>query len=90
MTDRDTSRFVWDDDSMPTIKKKPEVTHDAPYDPQWICMSCAHFNADVPPTCAAFPKGIPDEVRLGLNDHKKKIKGDGGLRYQQMTAKDKK
>lgn len=44
-----------------------------------ICHYCKHFNRGYPGlTCKAFPKGIPDEVLSGENDHSKKINGQKG------------
>lgn len=33
-----------------------------------LCFSCKHFNS-VKWVCPAFPKGIPEEILTGENDH---------------------
>lgn len=43
------------------------------------CETCIHNNDDG--TCKAFPKGIPQEIRSGYNDHTKEYPGDHGIRY---------
>jgi hypothetical protein len=49
--------------------------------PQSPCVNCARKNrfGGWPPTCAAFPEGIPEPILLGLYDHTKPYAGDGGL-----------
>lgn len=32
--------------------------------------------------CAAFPKGIPDEIAYGENKHTKSYPGDHGIQYK--------
>lgn len=36
--------------------------------------------------CAAFPKGIPEEVLSGRNMHTSSIAGDGGVQYAIQTV----
>ncbi len=55
-------------------------------EPQCSIRKCKHFQGvsddDEPnqvPTCAAFPKGIPDEIAYGNNKHLKPYPGDGGI-----------
>lgn len=38
-----------------------------------LCNRCIHYLGDL--KCAAFPKGIPDEILEGKNDHSKPLKG---------------
>lgn len=40
-----------------------------------ICFDCKHFVDDGKFTCKAFPKGIPDEILYGDNDHQTPIEG---------------
>lgn len=44
------------------------------------CHDCIHYIEEF--KCKAFPKGIPREIFTGLHDHKKKFKGDNGIRFQ--------
>lgn len=37
------------------------------------CVMCKHLRTDW--KCAAFPKGIPDEIASGENQHNKPLKG---------------
>jgi len=47
------------------------------------CLYCIHFNENSElPKCEAFPKGIPEEVWSGKNDHTKFIEGDGGILFE--------
>ena len=46
------------------------------------CLTCIHYQFDK--TCAAFPKGIPDEVITGEHDHKYAYKGDNGIRWERF------
>ena len=39
--------------------------------------------------CEAFPKGIPDEIAYGDNDHTKPFKGDNGIQYQKEEQNEK-
>lgn len=56
-----------------------------------ICSRCVHFNASSPlskkKTCSAFPKGIPGEIWLGINDHTTPYPGDNGIRFQERRGK---
>lgn len=50
--------------------------------PNIACATCAHFTVGTrPPACAAFPNGIPDEIRYGDNPHTEPFEGDHGIRY---------
>ncbi len=40
------------------------MTYPAP-----ICFDCKHFSNEFGLKCQAFPKGIPDEILQGENDH---------------------
>jgi hypothetical protein len=37
-----------------------------------ICENCKHLNKEIN-ACEAFPKGIPDDILDGLNDHSKPL-----------------
>lgn len=53
-----------------------------------ICSKCKHWNVDESESiqdgniCDAFPDGIPDEIWLGKNGHKKPYKGDHGIQFE--------
>ena len=44
------------------------------------CDPCVHYLGDE--TCAAFPDGIPKEIRNGENYHLKPYPGDHGIRFE--------
>jgi hypothetical protein len=45
-----------------------------------LCSLCRHHHPDThPPTCDAFPAGIPLEIRLMRVDHRRRYDGDGGI-----------
>jgi hypothetical protein len=46
------------------------------------CMSCKHFNWQVPRTCAAFPAGIPSEIFYNRVNHDTPYSGDNGIQYE--------
>lgn len=45
-----------------------------------VCFQCKWFIFF--PYCLAFPTGIPQDVRLGLNNHEKPIVNDGGYKFE--------
>ena len=57
-----------------------------------FCWPCAHYRPSRvyrdPETdmsigaCKAFPDGIPDEIAVGMADHREPYDGDGGVRYE--------
>jgi hypothetical protein len=51
-----------------------------------ICAWCKRYRAPEqlgdPPTCEAFPNGIPAKIREDGFDHRKPFKGDGGVRFE--------
>jgi hypothetical protein len=55
-----------------------------------ICTICKHYDVEnsnpvkYGQKCAAFPDGIPDEIWLGKNDHKKPYPGDHGIQFEQV------
>lgn len=48
------------------------------------CMFCKHFDLSEKEynKCLAFPDGIPEEIMIGKFDHRKKYKGDNGIRFE--------
>ena len=38
------------------------------------------------PCCAAFPEGIPGEIRSGKNDHTRPVDGDNGITLQESKG----
>lgn len=53
-------------------------------DPKEIaCTTCRHFvGGSIPPKCAAFPRGIPDDILDGEEDHRQPVRGDNGIQYE--------
>lgn len=55
-----------------------------------VCTYCKHLDIENSKfkkggnVCAAFPDGIPDEIWLGKNDHKKPYKGDYGIQFEHV------
>lgn len=45
-----------------------------------LCRSCARLNEDEA-TCAAYPDGIPDEIRVFGADHRGRLPGDHDIQY---------
>ncbi|HYC19703.1 MAG TPA: hypothetical protein VEF35_03670 [Candidatus Bathyarchaeia archaeon] len=52
------------------------------------CLGCRHLHLFKEPTfeppepaCAAFPDGIPREIRIGEHDHTKPHPEDDGIRF---------
>lgn len=59
------------------------------FEPKCFTRKCIHFigvEGDEEPNqvvvCAAFPKGIPDEIAYGDNLHIKPVKGDNGIQFE--------
>ena len=48
-----------------------------------VCYRCANYI--IWPYCLAFPDGIPQDIRDGLNDHSEPIEGDHGLQFEPIT-----
>jgi hypothetical protein len=67
---------------------------DVPY-----CSFCKHFKdyleveplGEIPyevPICAAFPNGIPREIKPGGADHRKPWPGDNGIQFERAAGKE--
>ena len=47
------------------------------------CITCKNVDLNgAPPTCKAYPDGIPDAILLSKHDHRKPYPGDNGIRYE--------
>jgi len=47
------------------------------------CNYCKHRRVrGITTYCAAFPNGIPDDIKWNKFDHKKPYEGDGGIRFE--------
>jgi hypothetical protein len=49
------------------------------------CQTCVYAGDPLEggtATCTAFPKGIPQEILRGENDHTSPVPGDGGIVYK--------
>ena len=44
------------------------------------CITCKWLRDDL--KCKAFPRGIPEKIRVGWVDHKEPFKGDNGIRFE--------
>ena len=49
------------------------------------CFSCLHWHLNEERTCNAFPRGIPEVIWVGENDHKAPFIGDRGIRFEELT-----
>jgi len=48
-----------------------------------VCLDCKHFfNEKGPFRCEAFPNGIPEEIAMGGNPHKRPYPGDNGIQFE--------
>ncbi len=47
-----------------------------------LCNACAHFNANDPANCRAFPQGIPVEIGSFGHDHHEAFPGDHGVQFE--------
>lgn len=48
------------------------------------CANCRFYFANA--ICNAFPDGIPDEILLGNNLHRKPYPGDNGIQFEPIRA----
>lgn len=59
--------------------------HDDPiYSP--VCTYCVHLLSGMDRTCKAFPKGIPEVIWRGLNDHTRPYSGDQGIQFKRVEV----
>lgn len=61
--------------------------------PRIQCSGCVHLHQydsemNGPPSCNAFPHGIPQEILWGAFDHRLPHDGDNGIRYQPLPVGD--
>lgn len=47
-----------------------------------LCDFCKHYNSEKQGSCAAFPRGIPDEILAGKVGHVLPMEGDGGIVFE--------
>jgi hypothetical protein len=47
----------------------------------FVCPFCKHTGIDKT-RCAAFPDGIPTEIKLTRVNHRKPVEGDHGIRFE--------
>jgi len=48
------------------------------------CINCRYLYLTKKRTCEAFPKGIPTEILIGENSHRKPFDGDNGIRWEKV------
>lgn len=53
-----------------------------------ICCTCSHIYSAGAHTCAAFPRGIPEEIWSGRNKHTSPYPGDHGIQYSPFENSD--
>lgn len=51
-----------------------------------VCTLCRHLMLNSDRSCKAFPeiKGIPDEIWMGENNHRKPFAGDHGIQFEAL------
>ena len=54
-----------------------------------VCSRCRHYRPNdfdiekgIVGTCKAFPKGIPDDIWLGKDNHRKPYRGDNDIQFE--------
>ena len=51
------------------------------------CLYCRWGKAGLPPTCAAYPQGIPEAILANQHDHHHPYPGDKGIRFEPKPAR---
>jgi len=49
------------------------------------CKTCAHYRNRC--RCSAFPSGIPSDILDNKQDHRDRVDGDHGVRWQPRAKK---
>lgn len=53
------------------------------------CVDCIHLSRDTkPPTCTAFPDGIPMKILTNEVDHRELVRGDHGIQFVAMAGRE--
>lgn len=53
------------------------------------CVDCLHLNRDTkPPTCTAFPNGIPETILVNEVDHREPVRGDHGIQFVALAGRE--
>ena len=65
-----------------TVKPSLKPDETPRYSP--VCMFCKHLRSGLEQTCDAFPDGIPEDIWLGRNKHRKPVVGDHGIQFEKL------